>query len=160
VSDSGWSPPEIFEIWGGHAIVYMQETSGDDPGRCFAIEAGPGDVVVVPPFWPHAVISADVASMLVLGAWCSRDYGFVYDEIRARRGMAWYCLLQPDGELSWQRNPRYRTARLETRGPRMYPELGLADRRPLYSRIQGPAESLMWISQPGLKSDVWGDFEP
>ena len=46
---SGWSPPELYEIWSGRAVVYMQEHAADDPGRCFAIDAGPGEVVVVPP---------------------------------------------------------------------------------------------------------------
>src|SRR5450432_2870829 len=34
---SGWSPPEIFEIWSGTAIVYAQQRAEDDPGRCVAI---------------------------------------------------------------------------------------------------------------------------
>ena len=34
---SGWSPPELYEIWQGKAIIYMQEFVADDPGRCFAI---------------------------------------------------------------------------------------------------------------------------
>ena len=57
---SGWSPPELYEIWAGRAVVYMQERAADDPGRCFAIEAGPGEVVVVPPGWAHATVSADM----------------------------------------------------------------------------------------------------
>ena len=30
-SHSGWSPPEVYEIWQGEAIIYMQETADDDP---------------------------------------------------------------------------------------------------------------------------------
>ena len=37
----------------------MQERAADDPGRCYAIEAGPGEVVVVPPGWAHATVSVD-----------------------------------------------------------------------------------------------------
>ena len=29
---SGWSPPEVFEIWTGPAIVYAQERAADNPG--------------------------------------------------------------------------------------------------------------------------------
>ena len=43
-SHSGWSPPEVYEVWRGKAIIYMQEYALDDPGRCFAVYAGPGDV--------------------------------------------------------------------------------------------------------------------
>ena len=53
-SRSGWRPPEVFEIWSGAACIYMQEFAADNPGRCFAILAGPGDVVIVPPPGPRA----------------------------------------------------------------------------------------------------------
>ncbi len=36
-SHSGWSPPEVYEIWTGKAFIYMQERVADNPGRCFAI---------------------------------------------------------------------------------------------------------------------------
>lgn len=39
---SGWSPPELYEIWQGKAIIYMQEYVDDDPGRCFAVLAEAG----------------------------------------------------------------------------------------------------------------------
>ena len=55
----GLSTPEVYEIWAGTAVIYMQEHDGDDPGRCFAVEALPGQVVIVPPGWAHATISAD-----------------------------------------------------------------------------------------------------
>jgi glucose-6-phosphate isomerase len=57
---SGWRAPELFEIWEGRAIVYGQENSGDDPGRCIAIEAGRRDKVVIPPGWAHFVVNADL----------------------------------------------------------------------------------------------------
>ena len=54
----GWSTPEVYEIWTGKAVIYMQESGQDDPGRCFAVKAGAGDVVIVPPSWGHCVVSA------------------------------------------------------------------------------------------------------
>ena len=45
---SGWSTPEVYEIWTGEAIIYMQEYAEDNPGRCFAVYAKAGDVVIVP----------------------------------------------------------------------------------------------------------------
>ena len=96
-SRSGWSPPELYEIWAGRAVVYMQERADDDPGRCFAIEAGPGEVVVVPPGWAHATVSADAREPMTFGAWCDREYGFEYAEVRARGGLAWFPLLDGRG---------------------------------------------------------------
>ena len=48
---SQWSTPEVYEIWNGEAVIYMQESATDEPGRCYAVYAQPGDVVVVPPYW-------------------------------------------------------------------------------------------------------------
>lgn len=45
---SQWSTPEVYEIWNGEAVIYMQESATDEPGRCYAVYAQPGDVVVVP----------------------------------------------------------------------------------------------------------------
>ncbi|MGH9448729.1 MAG: glucose-6-phosphate isomerase family protein, partial [Terriglobia bacterium] len=87
-SHSGWRPPELFEIWNGRAVVYMQESASDNPGRCFAVEAGVGEMVVVPPGWAHATLSADSRQPLTFAAWCDREYGFEYDQVRAHGGLA------------------------------------------------------------------------
>ncbi len=71
---SGWSTPEVYEIWSGKAIIYMQETADDDPGRCFAVMALPGEVVIVPPYWAHATISADPVQPFPFVAWCVCEY--------------------------------------------------------------------------------------
>ena len=70
---SGWSAPELFEIWEGSAIVYAQQYVANDPGKCIAIMAHPGDRVVVPPGWAHFVANADPNSILTFGAWCDPD---------------------------------------------------------------------------------------
>ncbi len=71
----GWSTPEVYQIWSGSAIIYMQEHADDMPGKCYAIYAQPGDVVIVSPAWAHATISANPDVPLTFGAWCDQDYG-------------------------------------------------------------------------------------
>jgi glucose-6-phosphate isomerase len=165
----GWSTPELFEIWEGRAIIYAQESAADDPGRCVAITAGPGDKVVIPPGWAHAVINADPQSRMMFGAWCDRQYGFVYDAIRAHHGLAWFPLLsdpqnagqQSGGQqkIHWERNPSYRTSDLALRGPRDYPELGLDPSTPIYEQFADNSESVQWVSEPGRVASVWAKFE-
>ena len=157
---SGWSPPELYEIWSGRAIVYMQEHAADDPGRCFAIEAGPGEVVVVPPGWAHATVSADPAVPMTFGAWCDREYGFEYDEVRARGGLAHYPLLTVEGGVEWQPNPRYQRRALVERGARAYPELGLEPGVPAYELFARDPEAVQWVSEPGRLAHLWPEFEP
>lgn len=157
---SGWRPPELYEIWRGRAVIYMQEFATDDPGRCFAIEAGPGERVLVPPGWAHATISADPREPLVFGAWCDREYGFEYDEVRRRGGLAWFPLLGADGVLTWQRNPSYRTSSLECRSPRRYEEFGLDDPQPIYPQFDRDPAKFQFISQPAQRSAAWRNFVP
>jgi glucose-6-phosphate isomerase len=157
---SGWSPPELYEIWGGRAVVCMQERAADDPGRCFAVEAGPGEVVVVPPGWAHATVSADSSAPMTFGAWCDREYGFEYDEVRARGGLAYYPLLGADGGIHWQANPRYHAPPLVVRGARAYPELGLEPGVPVYSLFARDPEAVQWVSEPARVASLWPGFEP
>jgi glucose-6-phosphate isomerase len=158
-SHSGWRPPELYEIWQGRAIVYMQEFVEDDPGRCIAVYAGPGEVVVVPPGWAHATISADSDQPLTFAAWCDREYGFEYDEVRARRGLAWYPHLTSSGGIEWLRNQHYPCAsplrRLEARA---YPELGLLAGVPIYTQFEQGPESLQWVSRPAMAEQIWSEY--
>jgi glucose-6-phosphate isomerase, archaeal len=155
----GWSTPELFEIWEGRAIIYAQENAGDDPGRCFAVTANPGDKVVVPPCWAHCVINADPKSRMVFGAWCDRQYGFVYDEIRAHHGLAWFPVLDAERNIRWEPNSSYRSSNLSTRGPRAYPELGLDSVTPMYEQFAADPESVQWVSDPARAASVWRCFE-
>jgi glucose-6-phosphate isomerase len=155
----GWSTPELFEIWEGRAIIYAQQSVGDDPGRCVAVEAGPGDQVVVPPNWAHFVVNASPAQRMVFGALCERQYSFVYDGVRAHGGLAWFPMLR-DKCIEWKANPRYLTSNLQMHAPRPYPELGLDAAIPVYKQFQANPERVQWVSEPGRASAVWPTFEP
>ena len=157
---SGWSPPEIFEIWRGKAIVYAQERAEDDPGRCIAVYAQAGEKVVVPPGWAHCVINADRGSRMAFGAWCDRQYGFDYTRVRAHHGLAWFPLLKESGEMAWERNPRYAESTLEHRRSRPYPELGLDSERSLYCQFIDNPDSVMFVAEPQRAEECWKGFVP
>ena len=156
----GWSTPELFEIWEGRAVIYAQERATDDPGRCFAITANVGDKVVVPPQWAHCVINADPERRLVLGAFCDRQYGFVYDEVRAHGGLAWFPVLNQRNEISWEANPKYRKSDLSVRSPRTYAELGVDANLAMYAQFSRDPGTLQWVSEPESVKEFWTDFEP
>ncbi|MGA7415994.1 MAG: glucose-6-phosphate isomerase family protein [Bryobacteraceae bacterium] len=156
----GWSTPELFEIWDGKAVIYMQEFTMDEPGRCFAISAEQGDVVTVPPQWAHAVINADPNSRMVFGAWCDRQYGFVYDGVRAHGGLAYFPVLAEGVQINWVANPRYNRNHLHVRSARPYPDLGLSLGVPIYRQYKNDPQSVTWVSDPGRFSERWKHFEP
>lgn len=158
----GRSTAELYEIWSGRAVILMQERAENDPGRCFAVEAGSGEVVVVPPGWAHATISADAERPLTFGAWCVRDYSFEYGGVRARGGLAWFPRL--DGErLSWEANPRYKASagsRLVEKGPEDYGQLGLRRGVPIWQQYRDNPKAVMWVPRPERAEAEWGGFLP
>jgi len=157
---SGWSPPEIFEIWSGTAIIYAQERAEDDPGRCFAITARAGEQVVVPPGWAHCVINADRHCRMAFGAWCDRQYGFDYCGVRAHRGLAWFPMFGANDAIEWTPNPHYLPSTLEQRNPRDYARLGLDSRRSLYRQYLDDPESIMFVPEPERAAKEWASFTP
>lgn len=159
-SYSGCSTPEIYEIWSGKAIIYMQETAEDNPGRCFAVFAEAGDVVVVPPYWVHATISADMETPLTFGAWCDRDYGFVYDGVRRHNGIAWFPVYNETNELTWKANPAYGPSELVCKRPADYSVLGIEKGVPIYRTFEENPETFLYVALPQLKEDIWKNFEP
>ena len=158
---TGWSPPEVYEIWSGSAIIYMQEYAQDNPGRCYAVYAGPGDVVIVPPEWAHATISADPTTPLTFGAWCDREYGFLYDKVRAKNGLAWYPLIDSKGQITWKENTNYNPSNLNIKKPEDYSRLfGIEKSLPIYTQFEANPGKFQFVSQPVLKKDAWNNFIP
>jgi len=157
---SGWSTPEVYEIWSGKAIIYMQETAKDDPGRCFAVEAGPGEVVVVPPGWAHATISADPEQPLTFGAWCDRAFGFEYEDVRAHNGLAWFPVINKGGEIDWIQNSKYHQSKLIQKIPSDYQFLGIKKGKSLYAQFEEDANRFLFVPKPVLKEEVWNAFVP
>jgi glucose-6-phosphate isomerase, archaeal len=156
----GWSTPELFEVWEGRAFVYAQEFLANDPGRCIAVSAGAGEQVVVPPGWAHCVINGDPLRRLVFGAWCDRQYGFVYDQIRARHGLAWFPVIDSETKIQWEPNPHYRLSKICVRSAHAYPEFGLDADLPIYEQFARNPDAVQWVSEPSLAKEVWPHFEP
>ena len=157
---SGWSTPEVYEIWSGKAIIYMQETADDNPGRCFGVMAHPGEVVIVPPNWAHATISADPNQPLTFGAWCDREYGFEYDKVRQHKGLAWFPLISDKGDIEWQRNPNYLETTLMLKIPGNYQQFGIEMNKPIYSQFEEIPEKFLFVPHPELVEDIWINFVP
>lgn len=156
----GWSTPEVYEIWQGRAAIFMQERVEDDPGRCFVVYAGPGEVVIVPPGWAHATISADPGTPLTFGAWCDRQYGFEYGGLRARGGIAWHPVIDTNGAIRWRPNPSYDVGRLIEKSPEAYGGLGLQQGLPIYTQFEQDHERFRFVPEPALAAEIWKSFVP
>lgn len=157
---SGWSPPEVYEIWSGSAYIFMQEHAANQPGRCFAVHAKPGEVVVVPPYWAHATVSADPKQALTFGAWCDREYGFEYEDVRQRQGLAWYPSVNESNEIVWNRNQNYLPSELVVKRPNDYSFLGIQKGKSIYKQFEENPETFQFVSKPGMKGRDWIGFTP
>lgn len=156
----GMSTPEVYEIWQGKAVIYMQETAEDSPGRCFAVEASEGDVVIVPPFWAHYTVNANPEENMVFGAWCVRDYGFDYDKVREHKGLAFFPILDYNNKINWIKNELYKNQELEIKKPRLYNEFSIEKGIPIYEQYLKDREKFMFVADPELKLKEWKNFIP
>ena len=157
---SGWSTPEVYEIWSGKAIIYMQESANDQPGRCFAVEASPGDVVIVPPSWAHATISADQTQPLTFGAWCDREYGFEYDQVRLHKGLSWFPVILENGQTGWEKNPCYQECELIIKNPEKYTALRIESGKSIYTQFEEDPERFSFVPKPQSVAEIWNAFIP
>ena len=155
-----WSTPEVYQIWSGKAVIYMQEYADDNPGKCYAVYAEPGDIVIVPPSWAHATISADSKTPLTFGAWCDLDYGFEYEKVRAHNGLAWFPLIEDNGELTWLHNSAYKKVELIIKKPSDYIEFNLKQRESIYTQYEKKPNLFDFVPRPSVLKDVWKNFTP
>ena len=133
---------------------------GDNPGRCFAVEAGPGEVVIVPPGWAHATVSAEPQQPLTFGAWCDRNYGFEYDDIREHNGLAWFPIISKTEKIEWQPNPMYVFSELQVKNPADYTNLGIEKGKPIYTQFEADESKFSFVPFPALKENEWREFIP
>ncbi len=160
VYGQNWSTPEVYQIWSGKAVIYMQEYADDNPGKCYAVFAEPGDIVIVPPNWAHATISADTETPLTFGAWCDLDYGFEYKKVRAHKGLAWFPLVKDNGELTWKHNDNYEESDLIIKKPNNYQEFGIQQQESIYTQYEENNDLFLFVPKPYLKKELWENFIP
>lgn len=150
---------EVYEIWTGEAYIYMQEKTGDDPGRCYAVYAKEGQVVIVPPGWAHCTINANPEQPMLFGAWCVRDYGFDYKEIRDHKGVAYFPKVQ-NGTIIFEPNSMYQPSELKILKARSYPEFHLKPEVPIYTQYEEQPEIFTFVTRPETAKEIWKCYEP
>lgn len=156
----GKSTCEVYEIWEGKCYIYMQESAKDNPGRCFAVLAKEGDVVIVPPNWAHATMSADVNQNVTFGAWCVRDFGFDYVDVRAHKGLAYFPIVNENNEITFMENNNYQKSELIIKKPREYKEFNIEKGKSIYAQFKQDPDRFLFVSNPDVAKDRWLNFLP
>lgn len=153
------STAELYEIWEGEAIIFMQSSTSDDPGRLFAIKAKEGDKVIVPPGWAHYTVNANPDKQMVFGAWCIRDYGFDYKEVREHGGLAYFPVFNEE-TIHFIVNPLYETKELIIKEPRIYDEFNVDAQMPLYTQYLEDKNRFDFVTNPNAYQSIWEHFIP
>lgn len=154
------STPEVYEIWSGEAIIYMQERATDDPGRCYAVRAKAGEVVIVPPGWAHCTINTSKNERMIFGAWCVRDFCFEYADVRAHNGLAFYPKFDAQDRIIWDKNPNYQAEKLIEKSPRQYSEFSIDSKRSIYEQYEQEKEKFDFVVRPDLYKEKWINYLP
>lgn len=153
----GYSTCEVYEIWSGSAYIYMQEKDTDEAGKCYAIYAKEGEVVIVPPNWVHATINADIEKPMLFGAWCVRDYGFDYKGVRSHKGIAYFPKVR-NGKIIFESNPNYLESSLEIKNARNYNDFNLKTGIPIYTQYERNHELFEFVYHPNVYD--WTQYQP
>ncbi len=155
----GASTPEVYEIWEGRAAIYMQQSGEDHPGSCYVVYAEAGDVVIVPPGWVHATVNADIRRNMTFGAWCVRDYGFRYEEVRRHKGIAYFPTADTQG-LVWKPNPMYQGGRLTEKKARTYEDFRIKPGIPIYTQFKEDRDLFLFVARPMEYPELWEGYGP
>lgn len=150
---------EVYEIWSGSAYIYMQESGKDNPGKCYAVYGKTGDVIIVPPGWVHCTINADYTQPMLFGAWCVRDYGFEYKEVRSHGGVAYFPKVK-GGKIEFVPNANYNTSTIEVKNAREYPEFNLKKGIPIYTQYENNNNLFEFVTNPLTAKEIWENYRP
>lgn len=157
---SKMSTPEVYEILEGQALIYMQESIGKTAGKCYAVSAEKGDIVIVPPGWGHCTINASTEQTMCFGAWCVRDYAFDYSGLKKQHGFAYVPTFEKNDSLIWKKNDHYTSAKLIIKKPREYSEFDLKEKVSIYYQYEQNPDLFNFVSHPENFKKQWEDFVP
>lgn len=112
-----------------------------------------------PPCWVHATVNADVTHPMTFGAWCIRNFGFEYGQVRRHGGIAHFPYVE-NGSIMWRENPGYRGHSLEEKAPREYVELGIQKGKPIYTQFRENKDRFSFVTNPQAYQAIWEGFRP
>lgn len=143
--------PEIYQVIHGQALYLMQESrDGHDAAgerEVVLVEAGPGDVVVIPPGFGHVTVNVG-SSWLVMCNWVADGFASLYEPIRRARGAAVYILDDGRGGWTLAPNPRYAPPAVRRVHAGEVPGLDVASALPMYRALPEFPDRFAFLTFP------------
>lgn len=151
---TGLGYSEVFEFWTGRGSLFLQKECGPIVSRAYLVSVGPGDRVVLPSGWVHAIIT-EGHECLSFGAWCARANTFEYEGLRALGGPCYYFPAEGGFEL----NPRYAVVPpLQTIRAADLPCLDIPAGQPIYTSWLEEPGRFDFLPRPEVLGDIWADL--
>ncbi len=155
-----YSTPEMYEILEGKAYIFMQNGADANTKSAYAIYCESGDKVIVPPGYAHCTINAEPQSAMVFGAWCVRDYGFEYEDVRKMKGLSYFPVINEQGHIEFESNESYGEVELVVKEPREYCEFHVKRDMPIYTQYEENPSRFDFITNPQKYVSLWEVFTP
>lgn len=143
--------PEVYEVLYGHGYFVIQRPDPKNAGillEVYAVEAAPGEKIVMPPGFGHISINA-FNQPLILSNWIADTFEYDYTPYkRFMGGGYWLVEGLVRNTIEFEKNTNYtEVPNIIKLRPKELPEFGLAKRRPMYSLVQD-IEKLSFLSSP------------
>lgn len=143
--------PEVYEVLHGRAYLIIQRPSRSDFSRIeeiYAIEAGVGEKIVIPPGFGHISVNP-YEQPLLLANLISQTVEYDYQPFSERRGAGYWVMEGPTAEtIEFEPNNNYASVpELKKLRPKEVPELGLLRSKPAYTLTDG-IEKLHFLNAP------------
>lgn len=103
---------------------------------------------------------ADIHQNLTFGAWCVRDYGFDYDDVRKHHGVAWFPVVDNDDKIEFIENKHYQKSQLIIKKTRFYKEFSIEKGKPIYQQFIENPDKFLFVSHPQNYQNLWENFIP
>lgn len=134
--------PELYQVISGRAHYLLQK---EDLTDIVAIEAGSGDVVLIPPGYGHVTINPGSEELLMSNI-VSDAFSSIYGHYEDKGGGAYY---EFEGKV-WKANPSYGDiGEIRIAKPKKLDELGIPAGRSIYDLV-GDDEKLAFLNKPSL----------
>lgn len=157
---SGERTGEVYQIIEGKAFVLMQYLADDGFIDFYAVEALAGEIVIVPPNYAHATVNGDFTKPMLFGAFCTRNYAFDYDEVRSKKGLAYYPIYDKQNLISWLKNENYAKVRFHLKKPENYSQFGINQGVCIYKQYESNNNIFDFILSTVKHTDKWLNFIP
>ena len=155
-----YSTPEMYEILQGEAYIFMQKGANSETKEAYAILCKARDKILVPPGYAHYTVNANPHEPMVFGAWCVRDYGFDYRDVRKMGGLSYFPIINEKEEITFEPNETYGKTKLIIKEPREYIEFNVKKDIPIYEQYEIEPARFDFVTEPQRYMELWEEFTP